>query len=198
MVIDFTGYAGDCLITGRLALQGERLTDHLNAHSTVELEAVVLEDLLDGRRVEVPDFRIERAQLCAVLGAGPRGARFLRIPTDEGRLQAQIGPYAVLGRFHGPAGATTLRSFTDRDVMVPLTDATIAYVVGGILEVRDTPTLIVNRDLAAWFRETDDEVGTTPTAPSGGGAGRRGERRPSLVPVFGPQWAGSVEGRPAG
>ena len=39
--------------------------------------------------------------------------------------------------------------------MVPITDATIAFSVGGILEVRDAPTLIVNRELAVWFRETE-------------------------------------------
>ena len=39
--------------------------------------------------------------------------------------------------------------------MVPLTDATIAYVVGGVLEVVDAPTLIINRELAAWYREAN-------------------------------------------
>jgi hypothetical protein len=41
--------------------------------------------------------------------------------------------------------------------MVPLTDATIAYVVDGVLEVVDAPTLIINRELAAWYREADEE-----------------------------------------
>ena len=45
--------------------------------------------------------------------------------------------------------------------MVPLTDATIAYVVGGVLEVVDAPTLIINRELAAWYREADEEVETS-------------------------------------
>jgi hypothetical protein len=40
--------------------------------------------------------------------------------------------------------------------MVPLTDATIAYVVGGVLEIVDAPTLIINRELAAWYREADE------------------------------------------
>ena len=40
--------------------------------------------------------------------------------------------------------------------MLPLTDATIAYVVGGILEVRDATTVIINRELASWVRATDD------------------------------------------
>jgi hypothetical protein len=41
--------------------------------------------------------------------------------------------------------------------MLPLTDATIAYVIGGILEVRDLPAIIINRDLASWVR--DEEAG---------------------------------------
>ena len=41
--------------------------------------------------------------------------------------------------------------------MLPLTDATIAYVVGGILEVRDASTVIINRDLASWVRAADND-----------------------------------------
>ena len=46
--------------------------------------------------------------------------------------------------------------------MVPLTDATIAYVVGGVLEVIDAPTLIINRELAAWYREAEDVARNEP------------------------------------
>jgi hypothetical protein len=127
---------------------------------------VVLEGL-DGQRVTTPTFTIDRSELCAVVGRGPRGPRVLRIPTDRRRLQAQIGPYVVLGRYHGPHGATSLRSFTERDPMVPLTDATIAYVVDGILEVIDAPTLIVNRELAAWYRETDEAFDRIAAARAG-------------------------------
>ncbi len=155
MHIEFTGFAGDCLISGRLVLRARRLTDQLNADPSISLEDVVLEGL-DGQRVTTPTFTIDRSELCAVVGRGPRGRRVLRIPTDKRRLQAQIGPYVVLGRYHGPHGATTLGSFTEREPMVPLTDATIAYNVGGILEVIDASTLIVNRELAAWYREAEE------------------------------------------
>jgi hypothetical protein len=40
--------------------------------------------------------------------------------------------------------------------MVPLTDATVAYVGNGILEVVDASTLIINRELASWYREADE------------------------------------------
>jgi hypothetical protein len=153
--IDFTGFAGDCIISGRFRLGSRRLTDELNRAPTITLRDVVL-DGLDGQQVTTPTFTIERSQLCAVVGRGPRGRRSLRIATDRRRLQAQIGPYVVLGRYHGPLGGTTLRTFAERDPLVPLTDATIAYVTGGILEVVDASTLIVNRELASWYRETDD------------------------------------------
>jgi len=138
MDIDFTGFAGDCIITGRYVLGTKRLTDQLNTSPTITLEDVVL-DGLDGRRVTTAAFTIERAELCAVIGR------------------------------------TTLRAFAERDPMVPLTDATIAYVVGGILEVVDAPTLIINRELAAWYRETDEAFDLGPASfarpPVRGGMG---------------------------
>ena len=55
-------------------------------------------------------------------------------------------------------GTDPLRTMTDRGLMLPLTDATIAYVVAGILEVRDATTVIINRELSSWVRgaETED------------------------------------------
>jgi hypothetical protein len=163
MLVDFTGYAGDCLITGRLDLRAARLTDQLNAGSTVHLADVLLEGLLDGRQVTAPTFTIGRADLCAVKAGPPRGSRRLRAATELHRLHAQLGPYTVLGRLHAPPGTEALRSISDRDVMVPLTDATIAYLIGGMLEVRDAATLIVNRELASWMRDADaDPPGPSP------------------------------------
>ena len=60
--------------------------------------------------------------------------------------------------------------------MLPLTDATIAYVIGGILEVRDLPTVLINRDLAAWVRDEEadqllmpwEEADAERDLPSGG------------------------------
>ena len=180
MHITFTGFAGDCLISGQLDLDGERLTDHLNAHPTLTLEDVVLEGL-DGGRVSTDTFTIERSQLCAAVATGPRGAKARRFPTDERRIQAQIGPYAILGRYHGHVDATNLRSFFERDPMVPLTDATIAYVVDGILDVQDAPVLIINRDLAAWYRDPDEPDAAEHAEHSDGGpqGARRSPRRSS-------------------
>ena len=155
MFIDFTGFAGDCVINGKLDLRAPRLTDQLNAHPLVHLVDVELEGLGDARRVSSAEFTIERSELCAVRVTGPRGSRALRIATAPHRLRAQIGPYTILGRLHEPPGVDALATFEQRDLMVPLTDATIAFMVGGILDVRDWSTLVINRELASWYRAVD-------------------------------------------
>ncbi|HEY2888299.1 MAG TPA: hypothetical protein VGJ17_06765 [Candidatus Limnocylindrales bacterium] len=165
MFIDFTGFAGDCLINGKLDLRAPRLTDQLNADPLVHLVDVELEDLENARRVSAPDFTIQRSQLCAVRATGPRGSRALRVETAAHRLRAQIGPYTILGRLHEPPGIDPLTTFAQRDLMVPLTDATIAFMVGGVLDVRDWPTLVINRELASWFRAADVDDAPLAAAP---------------------------------
>ena len=158
MLVDFKGYGLDFIIVGRLELTASRLTDMLNETSTLELHDVVLEGLVDLARVAVPDYSIGRDELLAVKVAGPRGMRLQRMPTTRHRLQAQLGPYNVLGRIHTGPGETVPRSVSSRGPMVPLTDATIAYVVGGILEVRDAATILINRELANWVRDEETNM----------------------------------------
>lgn len=183
MFIDFTGYAGDCLITAKLDLRAPRLTDQLNADPLVQLVEVTLEDLVNGHRIETPEFTIERTQLCAVRATGPRGSRALRIATAPHRLRAQIGPYTVLGRLHEPPGTEALATFSQRDLMVPVTDATIAYLVGDILDVRDWTTLVINRELASWYRAVDGDEALGSGPPARPGAARPGA--PSPVDLVG-------------
>jgi hypothetical protein len=163
MLVDFTGFAGDCLISGQHDLRADRLTDQLNTETEIHLVDVLLEGLLDGRQVRTPTFTIRRADLCAVKTGPPRGSRRLWTATEPHRLQAQLGPYTVLGRLHTAPGAETLPSIEGREAMVPLTDATIAYLIAGILEVRDAATLIINRELASWLRDADEDPVGPPT-----------------------------------
>jgi len=178
MFIDFTGFAGDCLINGKLDLRAPRLTDQLNADPLVHLVEVELEDLGNGQRIASAEFTIERSQLCAVRVTGPRGSRALRIATAPHRLRAQIGPYTVLGRLHEPVGVDALATFEQRDLMVPLTDATIAFMVGGILDVRDWSTLVINRELASWYRAV------------------AGDEAPAIAPLAAPEPASVAGPRP--
>lgn len=171
MLIDFKGYTLDCLISGRLELTASRLTDMLNDAASIALHDVVLEGLVDGAIVRVPEFTLQRDELLAARATGPRGSAARRIATIPHRLQAQIGPYTVLGRLHAPPGISAGGSLYDRGPMLPLTDATIAYVIGGVVEVRDAATLIVNRDLASWLKDVETGVDVDPAT-----------RRPVLPP----------------
>ena len=168
MQIDFKGYAGDCIVTGRLDLAAPRLTDMLNEHDAIQLGDVTLESLIDGAAVQVPSFTVRRDDLCAVRVNGPRGAQRLRVATIVHRVQAQLGPYNVLGCLHTRPSDTILTSLGDRGAMLPLTDATIAYVVGGILEVRDVAVVLINRELASWVRDTESDAIVVAGAPLAG------------------------------
>ncbi len=158
MLVEFKGYGLDFIVVGRLELTASRLTDMVNETEELELRDVVLEGLVDLARVHVPEHTIRRDELLAIKVAGPRGARLRRVPTTCHRLQAQLGPYNVLGRIHTVPGETVPCSVSSRGPMLPLTDATIAYVIGGILEVRDAATILINRELANWVR--DEETNT--------------------------------------
>jgi hypothetical protein len=158
MQINFMGYSADCLIAGKLTLTAPRLTDMLNSAPTINLTDVRLEGLADASMIATPFYTLHRDELYAVRVTGPRGSRALRIVTVPHRVQAQIGPYNVLGRLNTAPGQAPMPSLERRGSMIPLTDATIAYVVGGILEVRDASAIIVNRDLASWVRAAATEM----------------------------------------
>jgi hypothetical protein len=164
MQLDFVGYCSDCLITGQLELTAPRLTDMLNTVDIIQLGDVALESLEDGRRITIDSYSVRRDELYAVKVSGPRGSKALRIITVPHRVQAQIGPYHVLGRLNAAPGTEPIQSIEQRGVMLPLTDVTIAYVVGGILEVRDATTVLINRDLLAWVRRTNAESYDLPLA----------------------------------
>ncbi len=155
MHIEFKGYGVDFIVVGTVELLASRLTDMLNEVETIDLRDVVLEGLTDMARVTVPRYTIGRDELLAAAVTGPRGARRQRLPTTGHRVQAQLGPYNVLGRLHTRHGASLSQRLGDGGPMLPLTDATIAYVIGGVLEVRDTATILVNRDLASWVRDEE-------------------------------------------
>lgn len=155
MHIEFKGYGVDFIVVGTVELLASRLTDMINEVETIDLTGVVLEGLTDMARVTVPEYTVRRAELLAAAATGPRGARRHRMPTTGHRVQAQVGPYNVLGRLHTRFGGSLSQRLEDGGPLVPLTDATIAYVIGGVLEVRDAATILVNRDLASWVRDEE-------------------------------------------
>jgi hypothetical protein len=52
-----------------------------------------------------------------------------------------------------------------RDLMLPLTNATIAFTRAGAVVAQDVPALIINRELVAWISPTADEAEHFPGTP---------------------------------
>jgi hypothetical protein len=51
-----------------------------------------------------------------------------------------------------------------REPMVPLTAATVAYTMAGEIVVRDIGTIIINRMMVDWIAPTGDEASVFPDA----------------------------------
>src|SRR4051794_37598419 len=154
--VDFIGFAADCTISGKVTMFGERLTDFLNGQERFRVHHVECQSLEDGHGVAVDSISVERNDLLAVVATGPRGSEKQRVSRQTSRLQVCIGPYLILGRLHTKPGTDAVASVLRRDPMIPFTDATIAYEVGGSIVARDVATVIVNRLLVEWISPTTE------------------------------------------
>ena len=162
--VEFHGFAGDCTIDGRITMFGERLTDFLNGQERFHLHKVEFQSLEDGHPVAMDSISLERDDLLAVVGTGPRGDEKRRVRLAETRMQLSIGPYIILGRLHAKAGLDPIKSVLQREPMIPLTSATMAYSVAGTVIARDVGTLIVNRFQVDWITATAEEATLFPDA----------------------------------
>jgi hypothetical protein len=160
--VDLLGFAGDCTITAKVTMFGDRLTDFLNGQERFHIHKVIFESLDDGHLVAEDSVSITRDDLLAVIASGPRGSEQQRVELAETRMQLSIGPYLILGRVHTAPGIDPVSGVMQRDPMVPLTDATIAYSVAGNVVARDVGTLIVNRKLVDWIVPSADEAEVFP------------------------------------
>jgi hypothetical protein len=163
--IEFIGFSGDCLIRARLTMFGDRLTDMLNGQLRYTLSRVKLESLGDGHVFEIDSLPIERSDLHAVAATGPRGTEKRRLRLEPHRMQVGLGPYTILGQLHGKPGTDPLAEVLQRDTMLPLTNATIAFTKAGEVVAQDVATLIINRELADWIVPTAGEEEHFPDTP---------------------------------
>lgn len=80
-------------------------------------------------------------------------------------IAVQVGRYHVRGYLHALPGSDPIQSFRRRSAMVPLTDASIEYRHGGIVQRRTAGTVLVNHDLVDWVVEALDEEVKYPEMP---------------------------------
>ena len=165
-VVELTVYAGDSVAFGRLALNGDRVTDLMNERTEFEFVDTCLESLDDGHELLVRSVYVARDEIFAVAVAGPRGDPARRRRTRPIPLALRVGRYDVRGNIHIVPGTDPIIGFRRRRVMVPLTEATIEFDAPEGRRVSRFGTILVNRDLTDW-------IGT---------ATRSDVRPPDLVP----------------
>ena len=151
-VADFHAFAADCLVSGSIDLGVLRMIDLLNERATYQISGAVLHSLSDGHAVRTGALELDRMELVAVHGTGPRGDRHRRIQTIQRGVVVRSGPYTILGFQHrSPAGYALSAPNLPR-AMVALTDATVAYAMAGHVLVRRAPVLIINGRLVDSIR----------------------------------------------
>lgn len=157
--VEFVAYGEDCLLSGRLRLDADRLTDMLNTHDEYQLVDVMVEPLDGNLAMEVREVLVRRDEVLLVHATGPRGNQARRQRTRQHPLAMQVGPYHIRGYLHALPGSDPVSSMRRRKTMVPLTDAWIEYAVGTTRQRRRVSALVVNREQVDWVVPAlDDEV----------------------------------------
>ena len=163
--VEFVAYAEDSILSGRVALTADRLTDLLNDHDQYTLIDVLVESLVDGRAIERREVLVDRDELSIVHLLGPRGSSGRRVRTRQHPVAIQLGPYHVRGYVHALPGSDPIESLRRRPPMVPVTDAWIEHFVGDTLQRRRVSAVLVNRHLMDWIVEAEDDEVEMPDIP---------------------------------
>jgi hypothetical protein len=164
-VVEFVGHGEDCLLSGRLRISTDRLTDMLNEHEEYQLVDVLIERLDDGRAVEIREVHVTRDELLLVHATGPRGNQDRRRRTRPHPVAMQLGPYHVRGYAHTLPGTDPVAAIRRRQPMVPLTEAWVEYVSGGVMQRHRFGTVLVNREQMDWIAPVLDEQVELPDLP---------------------------------
>lgn len=155
MKIELLAYATDCVVTGLLELERERLGDLLAEAGPLVVRDATLQALEDGRVVTLSDLTLQRGELALVAGSGPRGNGARRLATVRRPMIATVGPYEVVGRLHGPP-STAPFDLVRRRSWIAVTDGLVRY------RARNRPTaalhdvLLLNTAHLAAIDELDD------------------------------------------
>jgi hypothetical protein len=156
MDVEFAAFTEDCRILGRISLDADRLSDMLNGHDEFILRDVLVQSLADGRSARTPEVPVARNELVAVLADRPRGDPMRRTHTLAYPVAVQSGVYLVRGYLHARPGAEPLASARRRRPMIPLTDASIEFALGGVPCYAAAGTIVINRDMSDWIRLVAD------------------------------------------
>lgn len=175
MPIEFLGFTTDRRITAMIPLADDRLSDMLNSVTRIVLRDAVVGDLTEGGPTVTGDVTLPVGELFAVVGTGRRGSEMRRRRTAVRRVSIGLGRYTVSGCLHMMPGQDDLPQQGDpstilagRDILVPITHASITYDVADVKTTEEHETILVNRARAAWMEiqpdveEDDDDAKAKP------------------------------------
>jgi hypothetical protein len=150
--VEFGGFSEDCVFSGYLDLDADRLSDLLNECDEVDLVNVAVQRLDNGEVLAQERLTVMRSELIAVRAGEPRGNPNRRRLTRQTPVVGLAGPYTFEGFLHSRRGADPGIDLGRRGPMVPLTDATIRFTMGSERLIQEVATLIVNRDVLSALR----------------------------------------------
>jgi hypothetical protein len=165
MPVELTVFTADFRVHGAIPLADDRVSDMLNSVPRVVIRAAVVEDLVLGGLPDTADITLAVGSIAAVLVAGRRGVENRRRRTEVHRARVGLGRFVVSGSLHVPAGTPAQLASSDpaivlagRDILVPLTDATITYDRVDQPTNETFETILINRTHATWI-DLDDAAG---------------------------------------
>lgn len=158
MPVELIAFTADRRIRGTIPLADDRVSDMLNSVPRVIVRAAEIEDLVESTPAQIADVTLAVGSIVAVLVAGRRGIDSRRRKTEVHRARIGLTRFVVSGSLHVPVGAVDRLGSTDptvvlagRDVLVPLTDATISYDKADQPTSERFETILVNRGHAIWI-----------------------------------------------
>jgi hypothetical protein len=162
MPVDLIAFTADRRIHGAIPLADDRVSDMLNSVARVVIRGALIEDLVDGGPARTADLTLTIGAIVAVLVSGRRGVETRRRRTEVHHARVGLTRFVVSGSLHVPAGAAAhlqsgdpARVLAGRDILVPLTDATISYDLAETATSESSETILVNRAHATWI-DLDD------------------------------------------
>ena len=165
MPVELIAFTADRRIRGAIPLADDRLSDMLNSVPRVVVRGADVRDVVGSAPDQIADVTIAVGSIVAVLASGRRGVETRRRRTDLHRARIGLVRYVVSGWLHVPAGSpASLGSrepqvvLAGRDILVPLTEATITYDRAGETVSEQFETILVNRAQASWI-DLDDQAG---------------------------------------
>jgi hypothetical protein len=167
MPMELVAFTADLRIAGAIPLADDRLSDMLNSVPRVVLRGALVEDLVNGGPARPTDLTLAVGSIVAVLVSGRRGSETRRRRTTIHSARLGLTRFVVSGRLHVPAGVALTGGSSDptvvlagRDLLVPLTDATITFDRADAPGSEDAETILVNRSHVRWI-DLDEAAGDT-------------------------------------